>query len=326
MLIKAADDKQRRLTLLEELQASPLLDKGQRDWLQEERMRCQRGQSGEREAAHYINHWKKDSDNHAVLHDLRFVVDGDTAQIDHLVIDRMLHFYLIETKCYSGDVQINDQGEWTVTYANGRRFGVPSPLEQSRRHERILEKLLSRLEITGRLNSLKPTFHHLVLLHPKATITRPDPKRFDTRDVIKADMIQRWHEQYIETLGVKETFGKLLNLHSSDTLRDWAEKLMRQHRPANPLELPEFMKPKVALETTAPSKPQTVPKPSPVVTDAVAASNPATEGHPLYRKLICATCQAKISYPEGKFCWGQEKKFGGLQFCREHQSARPDVS
>jgi len=43
-------------------------------------------------------------------------------------------------------------------------------------------------------------------------------------------------------------------------------------------------------------------------------------GHPLYRKLVCATCQAKISFPEGKFCWNQEKRFRGLQYCREHQA------
>ncbi len=315
MLIKTADDKQRRLRLLEDLQSSPLLDMRQRDWLQDERMRCQRGHQGEREAAHHIDHWSKDSPNRAVLHDLRFVVEGETAQIDHLVVDRMLHFYLFETKCFGGDVEINEQGEWSVAYAKGRRYGVPSPLEQSRRHERILDKLLERLDITGR-GSLKPTYHHVVLLHPKATIRRPNPKRFDTRDVIKADMIQRWHEQYIESQGVGEVFGKLLNLHSSETLRGWAEKLMRQHRPVNPLELPEFMKPKVVAAVAAPVPvPAPVPAPVPQVS-APAPSSQVDSSHPLYRKLVCAKCEVKISFAEGRFCWNQGERFGGLQYCR----------
>lgn len=305
MLIKTADDKRRRLRLLEDLQSSPLLDTRQREWLQDERMRCQRGQQGEREAAHHIDHWKKDSEQHAVLHDLRFVVEGDTAQIDHLVISRTLHFYLFETKCFGGDVQVNEQGEWTVAYANGRRYGVPSPLEQSRRHERVLDKLLARLDITGRAG-LKPTFHHVVLLHPKANIHRPDPKHFDTRDVIKADMIQRWHEQYIDATPVGEVFGKLLNIHSSETLRGWAEKLARQHRPVNPLELPEFMKPKVAA-----AAPEPAPKVSAPAPPAQIDSN-----HPLYRKLVCAACKGKISFAEGRFCWNQGERFGGLQYCR----------
>ncbi|MEO3715001.1 nuclease-related domain-containing protein [Roseateles flavus] len=190
MLIKTADDKQRRLRLLEDLQSSPLLDMRQRDWLQDERMRCQRGHQGEREAAHHIDHWSKDSPNRAVLHDLRFVVEGETAQIDHLVVDRMLHFYLFETKCFGGDVEINEQGEWSVAYAKGRRYGVPSPLEQSRRHERILDKLLERLDITGR-GSLKPTYHHVVLLHPKATtLDNAILKEINAKNVWSAPRLQ----------------------------------------------------------------------------------------------------------------------------------------
>jgi phosphatidylserine/phosphatidylglycerophosphate/cardiolipin synthase-like enzyme len=38
------------------------------------------------------------------------------------------------------------------------------------------------------------------------------------------------------------------------------------------------------------------------------------------RKLICVTCGIKISFAEGKFCWANSKKFGGLQYCRDHQS------
>ncbi len=322
MLIKTADDKQRRLRLLEELQRSPLLDARQRDWLQDERMRCQRGHQGEREAAHYIDHWSKDSHNRAVLHDLRFVVEGETAQIDHLVVDRVLHFYLFETKCFGGDVEINEQGEWSVAYAKGRRYGVPSPLEQSRRHERILDKLLERLDITGRAG-LKPTFHHVVLLHPKATLQRPDPKRFDTRDVIKADMIQRWHEQYIDTLPMPGAFGKLLNLHGSDTLRGWAEKLARQHRPVNPLDLPEFMKPKgVATGPMPVPAPAPVPAPVPPVS-APVKSAPTDSSHPLYRKLVCAKCEAKISFAEGRFFWNQGERFRGLQYCRGRRPSYP---
>jgi len=36
--------------------------------------------------------------------------------------------------------------------------------------------------------------------------------------------------------------------------------------------------------------------------------------------LICAQCGIKIGYPEGKFCWNNVKRFGGLQYCREHQA------
>jgi hypothetical protein len=32
------------------------------------------------------------------------------------------------------------------------------------------------------------------------------------------------------------------------------------------------------------------------------------------------TCGDKITFPEGKFCWANEKRFGGFQYCREHQA------
>lgn len=30
-------------------------------------------------------------------------------------------------------------------------------------------------------------------------------------------------------------------------------------------------------------------------------------------------CREKIGHPEGKFCWNNARRFGGLQYCREHQ-------
>lgn len=101
-----------------------------------------------------------------VLHDLRFVVDGDVAQIDHLILNRTGLVYLIETKNYAGDLTVNAQDEFTVQYDQDI-FGIPSPWEQSRRHERILAKALERLEIRMRVDK-QPDFHHVVMLSSKA--------------------------------------------------------------------------------------------------------------------------------------------------------------
>ncbi|MCV2351731.1 NERD domain-containing protein [Paucibacter sp. Y2R2-4] len=327
MLIKSADDKSSRLKLLTELQQSALLDAFQKNWLKSEVQRQKRGGQGERDAAFYIDSWSKDSENHAVLHDLRFEVDGEVAQIDHLVINRTQRFYLFETKCFNGQVHINEAGEFAVEYPGERMFGVPSPLEQSRRHERILSKLLERLGISGRAG-LTPTFHHIVMVHPKALIHRPDAKRFDTSNVIKADMIARWHEEHIERLSTVHLLGQLMNIHSGDSLKEWAQKLARQHRPADPLQLPDFMAPKASQQTAAPVTPS-VPTARSIGVQATTSlanspsepSPPDLTGHPLYRKLVCASCQTKISYPEGKFCWNQEKRFKGLQYCRPCQAS-----
>lgn len=318
MLIKTADDKSKRLDLLTDLQRSPLLDAHQRSWLRDELMRTQRGIEGERDAAHYIDSAFKDSANLAVIHDLRIVVDGDVAQIDHLIVNRALMFYLLETKCFGGSVQINDRGEFSVEYPGDRVYGIPSPMEQSHRHERVLLKLLEKLEITGRLG-VKPRFFHAVLLHPKAVIDRPDRKAFNTDNVIKADQISSWHKRHIdEEIGVTGLMTGMLNFHSTDTARGWAEKIARQHRPPNLLDLPEFMKPR-ELPPPSPVRRAVAQRPPAISPPATLAQEVDAPPEELRRKLVCVTCREKITFPEGKFCWANERRFGGFQYCRQHQ-------
>jgi hypothetical protein len=54
---------------------------------------------------------------------LRFVLDGEVAQIDHLIINRGMGMYLVETKNYAGNLVINDHGEFTVEY-DDVQFGI----------------------------------------------------------------------------------------------------------------------------------------------------------------------------------------------------------
>lgn len=330
MIIKNADDKSKRIDLLTDLQKSTLLGTRQKDWLRDELMRTKRGMQGEQDAAHYIDSHYKDSELHAVIHDLRLVVDGDVAQIDHLIVNRMLHFFLFETKCFNGELEINDRGEFTMGYAGDRRFGIESPLEQSLRHERILSKALDQLGITGRVG-IKPRFHHAVLLHPKAIIRRPEGKRFNSDNIIKADQIDTWRQRYVDQeIGLVQMLASAVNMQSREGLKEMAEMLARQHRRPDLLALPEFMKPRAATPAL-PVSPVRSPAARPEVPAAAMVSAPPampaapelpacpTPPEALRRKLVCATCREKISFAEGKFCWNNEARFGGFQYCRQHQ-------
>ena len=315
MLIKSADDKSKRLALLEDLQRSPLLDRRQQEWLRDEHHRTKRGIAGERDAAHYLDNYLKDDPDRALLHDLRFKVDGEVIQIDHLVITRSLYVYLLETKNFNGNLRINEFGEFSVEYAGERVYGIPSPLEQSRRHEGPLRKLFGTLGIEGR-NGGGAQIQHCVLVHPTSIIHRPPANKLDTSNVIKADQFRAWHERFQDQRGgVGVVLGSLLNIRSADTIKEFAEKLVRQHRPADLLALPDFMKPR----TTPPGGPEIrIPTPA-AVSPADLPSEADLKAQP--RKLICATCGAKITFAEGKFCWNNERRFGGLQYCRDHQAA-----
>ena len=323
MALKSADDKSKRLALLEDLQHSAALDFTQKKWLREELMRTKKGIQGERESAYYLDHYFQDAENHVVLHDLRFVIEGEVTQIDHLIIARAGSIYLLETKNYACNLVVNDRGEFTAEYENSR-FGIPSPIEQSQRHEKVLCKLFERLDIVGRTQK-QPDFHHVVMLHPKATIERPDAKKFDTSNVIKSDQFPTWHKGFVDKIGIGTVLKLALNLRSLETTTEWGEKLKRQHRPADLLELPEFMRPRKISKTPLPV-PARLPAalkpfvaahaPSPVkVMQPVNPSEPALPE----KRLICASCAAKISYAEGKFCWNNAQRFSGQAYCREHQ-------
>ncbi|MDO5691834.1 MAG: nuclease-related domain-containing protein [Pseudomonadota bacterium] len=315
MLIKSADDKSKRVALLQSLQADSSLDRRQQDWVTGELWRLRQGIQGERDASHYIDSHFRDNENYAIVHDLRVVVDGEVAQIDHLLIGRTICF-LFETKCFGGNLKINDHGEFSVTYAGRRTFGIESPIEQSRRHEKTLRKLLDRLDLKTR-TGLPIEFRHVVLVHPKATITRPSVGKFNTSNVIKADQLPSWHARFVEEdLSVIKMLSLVMNVRGTDTVRAWAEKIVRQHRPSDLLALPEFLQSALhqekSVEASSTTRP-TLAQPVASVQGAAVSDAP--------KRLVCMTCGVKISYPEGKFCWNNVHRFGGGQYCREHQAA-----
>lgn len=302
MLIKTPDDKSKRLKLLQELQQSDRLDDRQKQWLRNELRRLTPGLAGERDAAHYLDLSFSESKNHAVLHDLRLEADGQTAQIDHLVVDRLLTFFLLETKTYNGSLYINDRGEFMVEYAGEKRYGIESPIEQSRRHQTVLKKVLERVGIIGRLGT-KPTFHHIVMVHPKAIIHRPSDKAFDTSMVIKADQFATWHNKFVDIMKPMTVVAGFLNARTRSTVMEWGELLKAEHCPVNQLELPEFMKPK-ALSVE--------PKVEALSGPELGGAEPA---------LVCATCGKPLTEKVAKYCRDQSAKFAGKLYCYNHQAA-----
>lgn len=344
MILKHADDKSARELLLRTLADHPRLERKAAEWARDELLRHQRGVQGERDAAHYLDSYLRDDPDRMLLHDLRLVVNGVVAQIDHLMLTRGFTVYLLESKNFNGEVRISPHGEFSVRYGRGREFGIESPLEQSRRHAGPLAQLMQQLEIGSRLGTA-PEFRHCVLLHPKALIHRPPAKAFDSKDVIKADQFPSWHKAVLnERVSMATFFVSAANMVSAATLREFGQKLTRQHRRADQQQLPPWVQAAVdvamaggttpaqrpaAVSVTqpAPAAPANPPalapqKPLPLTASATTPAGPdgGAAARPGERKLVCAQCGAKISFAEGKFCWNNAQRFGGLQYCREHQA------
>ena len=100
-----------------------------------------------------------------------------------------------------------------------------------------------------------------------------------------------------------------------------------QHRPADLLALPDFMRPRDLTKAAipAPSLSPSAPKftaPALARSQATLPAPPAVAAPPAEpaKRLVCARCDVKISFPEGKFCWNNAQRFGGLAYGREHQA------
>lgn len=76
-----------------------------------------------------------------IYNNLRFVRNGEVAQIDHLVLHRY-GFTLIESKSVTGKVEVNKQLEFVRVYGH-KRTGMKSPISQVGMQAELLQNLLN---------------------------------------------------------------------------------------------------------------------------------------------------------------------------------------
>jgi hypothetical protein len=226
MILKNADDRSADLAALRELleeAASPR----QRALVQDQIDNLIVGQKGEREVAYFLNHHLRDSERTIVIHDLRLEVDGEVAQIDHLVIQRYLrNAIVIESKSHRARLKCNAAGEWTAWY--GRKpVPIASPIQQAKRHVTTLKRWLKAEGITDiaefwPLVVIGADMHADVASTAKAEVS-----------VVRADLIAEWWGQHFdETVGALKAVSRLMTRLSHDELVALGNRLVAGHQPA----------------------------------------------------------------------------------------------
>ncbi|RYG96464.1 MAG: NERD domain-containing protein [Alphaproteobacteria bacterium] len=229
MLIKKADDQSGTISALEnEMNRGGPNAKRARD---EFHIRSA-GLKGEKESAYLIDFDYANSPNWAVIHDLRLTHNGRTAQVDHLLINRWMDVYVLETKHFNAGLKITDDGEFLRWNKHRNTYeGMASPLAQNDRHIQVLKDVLEAVELPTRLGlRISPSFQSFVLVAPTARIDRP--KRFDASRVIKADQLKKsiWRDLDSENpiFGMLRTAAKIV---SSETVEFVARQLASRHTP-----------------------------------------------------------------------------------------------
>jgi len=227
MLIKEKDQNQQQIDYLTDLLDRDFPEVQKR--LIERELKClYSGDKGEESSAYYLNFDFANNKNWALIHDLRIEHKGQVAQIDHLLIGRMMDCYVIESKNFSSGVLISDEGDFSYFYKN-KPYAIPSPIEQNERHIRLLDRFLSdnKLYPTRLGVALKADYRNIVLISPGSRLTKPKKGLFDCSAVMKADKFVSHFKKDIET----SPLSSITKIMSSDSLMSFAEKLAFLHEP-----------------------------------------------------------------------------------------------
>jgi hypothetical protein len=234
LLIKSADDKQPDIEALEALLARPSIHATTKSKVEREIKTLRAGVKGERDAAYEIDFDFAKATNRVVIHDLRLEVDGRVAQIDHLIIDRFLTVWVCESKHFAEGVGVDEHGEWVAFYA-ARPQGIPSPIEQNRKHVAVLKDVFDQklVEPKKRLGvTIKPDIKSVILVSNNARITRPKTKA-GAAAVDGLDSVMKVEK--LRSAIAKDTEARPLSIIartvSSNTIERLGRDLVALHRP-----------------------------------------------------------------------------------------------
>jgi hypothetical protein len=273
MILKDTDAKSVHLVELASLLCKPGVPADKQALIERELKFMRAGMKGESESAYDIDFYSGQSKNRIVIHDLRLEHNGRVAQIDHLILNRLLEVYVLETKHFTEGVSINEQGEFSIWFG-GKPRGIPSPLEQNDRHIEVLKDVFKTIQMPTRMGfRLQPSFESLVLVSKNARSGRP--KTFKTDRVLKSDQLETWIEKSVET-GSPLIIAKIVSL---ETLTDIARQLVALHKPLVPDYKAKFGITEEMLRPVAPP-PVVVPTPAPAPASEIpeeAATAPAVE-------------------------------------------------
>ena len=168
----------------------------EKDFIQSSHPQVAAGEKQEKDVAFYLRREFKNEESILILNDLRISVDGENAQIDHLVV-YPYGFILIESKSVKGEIKINKHGEWTRSL-NGKWSGMPSPLMQAKLQRDLLKKFLVERRDSiyeGKVLGLIPQgfggrqWHSLCAVSSNAIIERDDIPEEVSEQVVKSEFL-----------------------------------------------------------------------------------------------------------------------------------------
>ncbi len=294
MIIKKRDPKETDIKELTSLLSLPLPE-SKRFLVERELRFIKSGDKGEKDSAYFIDFDYGPSKRMAVIHDLRIEHRDRVAQIDHLLINRFLDVYILETKNFSYGVTITETGEFLASY-KGQNLAIESPIEQNKRHRLVLEGVMDQYDILPKRLGLtiKPAFHNYILVSANSPVIRPPEKKFDTSMIIKADGLETAILKRVEKMSAVSVLSTASKIVSMESVVEIATRLAARHKPKKI----DYRK-RFGIEDVS-TKQSRAPK--------------SDQPEPMQR-FYCFKCKKPITEKVAKFCRDNKKMFGGREYC-----------
>ncbi|NFN94679.1 aldolase [Clostridium botulinum] len=122
------------------------------------------------------------------LYDIRLEYEEYTAQFDFILITKKC-IYVLETKKLSGNIEINEDGDFirTIRTKQGKFYkeGMESPITQNERHINILKEILRKENLVNNF----PIKSLVVIANPKTIIKKAECPKHIKDIVVKYDQL-----------------------------------------------------------------------------------------------------------------------------------------
>lgn len=292
MILKSMDEHAAELATIERLLHSDPPDAISRA-LKKDRAAIHGSLKHQRDSTYHLDFFFKESQDWAVLHDLRLEIGEQVAQIDHLLIGRQLDIYVIESRYYNSDVKIDESGAFHCM-VNKKPVMVASPIARNQRYVEFLQQYLrqngllpSRLGLT-----IKPRFHSVVLLSPTSRVTLLGHGGVLPAQLMRADVFLKAFKksQHGEPL---TDFVNLARQLSAEALHEIAYRLANRHIPRSI----DFAA-RYGLRYEQRNEVEESPK----------------EG-----SCRCAMCNKRITSRVARYCYTNKEAFAGKIYCFDCQ-------
>jgi len=129
-----------------------------------------------------------------ILRDLYLNYKGLTAQVDYVVIDNKF-ILIIECKTMTGDIEINNNGDFIRLFKNAsgkvyKKEGIYSPIVQNQRHLELIKRILCDEMTSLNEKRCSEILHSIVVLaNPKTIVNMKCAKAATKRAIIRGDQL-----------------------------------------------------------------------------------------------------------------------------------------